>query len=297
MARGLAPAALLGACLLAPGVSAREPVHPDLGPVRFEDPAQPKALWVGLDVGGAVVPRRLGWYENRVWTARATPAWALSLAPGLSIGGRHGMSLYDVTGRSTAVRLRLHEHQLELSLGLLSRRADVEARDRLFVGVQTHAVAEMKVDGVEVRPGGVRDTNLDVGYGMVHPFGALRRWSAGWRLSGRYTWVFRDTQRIGMAAARLSFQPKPQHALRAEAQALLVHRDPIGAKRVSHGRLSAHGVFTGQYSWMSIAGVGPFVRGEFATHFASGMTPVFETRAAAVDAVFGELTVGLRAHW
>ncbi len=297
MARGLAFAALLGACLLAPAVSAREPVHPDLGPVRFEDPARAKTLWVGLDVGGAVLPRRLGWYENRVWTAHATPAWALSLVPGLTIGGRHGLSLYDVTGADTAVRLRLHQHQLELSLGLLGLRGDVEARDRLFVGVQTHAVAEMTVDDVDVRPGGVRDTNVEVGYGMVHPFGSRRRWSAGWRISGRYAWVFNDTQRIGVGAARLTFYPKPQHALRAGAQARLVHRDPDGARRVPHGRLSVHGVFTGQYSWMSAAGVGPFVRGEFSTDFASGVRPVFETRASAVDAVFGELTVGLRAHW
>ncbi len=293
MARGFAIATLLGACLLAPEVSAREPVHPDLGPVRHRDPQGKRTLWLGLDAGGVVLPRRLGLYENRVWTAHATSAWALSLVPGLAVGGRHGLSSYDVTGANTAVRLRLHHHQLELSASPLSRWGSVRAQDRIFVGVQTHAVLEMKVGDAELHPGGVRDTLLELGYGMHHPLG--RRWSFDWRLSGRYAWVFLKTQRHGLAATRITFSPRPTHALSASAELFVVHRD-AGASG-DQPRVSAHGVFRGQYSWMSSVGVGPFVAGRFATHFASGTTPVFESRAAAVDSVYGDLTVGLRAHW
>ncbi len=292
MARGFAIATLLGACLLAPEVSAREPVHPDLGPVRHRDPQGQRTLWLGLDAGGVVLPRRLGLYENRVWTAHATSAWALSLVPGLAIGGRHSLSSYDVTGADTAVRLRLHHHQLELSGSPLSRWTSVRAQDRLFVGVQTHAVLEMKVDAVELHPGGVRDTLLELGYGMHHPI--ARRWSFDWRLSGRYVWVFLETQRQALGAARFTFTPRPAHALSASGELYVVHRDAGTGDRV---RTSAHGVFRGQYSWMSSAGVGPFVAGRFATHFASGTTPVFETRAAAVDSVYGDVTAGLRVHW
>ena len=293
MARGFAIATLLGACLLAPEASAREPVHPDLGPVRHRDPQGQRKLWLGLDAGGVVLPRRLGLYENRVWTAHATSAWALSLVPGLAIGGRHGLSSYDVTGANTAVRLRLHHHQLELSGSPLSHWGSVRAQDRLFVGVQTHAVLEMKVDDIELHPGGVRDTLLELGYGMHHPLG--RRWSFDWRLSGRHAWVFLKTQRQGLAAARMTFNPRPAHALSASAELFIVHRD-AGTPADQDG-MTAHGVFRGQYSWMSSVGVGPFVGGRFATHFASGTTPVFETRAAAVDSVYGDVTVGLRAHW
>ena len=288
MARGIAIATLLGACLLAPEVSAREPVHPDLGPVRFRDPQGPHKAWLGVDFGGVVIPRRLGWYENRVWTAHASGAWALSLVPGLAVGGRHGLTLYDVTGARTAVRLRLHTHQLELSASPLSRWGRGLATDRLFLGVQTHAVLEMKVGDIDVHPGGVRDTLAELGYGMEHPLGG--RWSLGWRISGRYGWVFEDTQRHGLAALRLTFSPRPAHALSAGAQLYVVHRD-------GEQTPSAHGVFEGQYAWMSDAGVGPFVGGRFATHFAAGTTPVFETRAAALDSVYGDLTLGVRVHW
>ena len=293
MAHGFAVATLLGACLLAPEVSAPEPVHPDLGPVRHRDPQGRRELWLGLDTGGVVLPRRLGLNENRVWTAHATSAWALSLVPGLAIGGRHGLSAYDVTGADTAVRLRLHHHQLELSGSPLSHWGSVRAQDRLFIGVQTHAVLEMKVGDIDLHPGGVRDTLLEVGYGMHHALG--RRWSLDWRISGRHAWVFLKTQRQGLAAARLTFEPRPAHALSASTELFVVHRDEdaLGDRE----RISAHGVFRGQYSWMSRAGVGPFVAGRFATQFASGTTPVFETRAAAIDSVYGDLTVGLRAHW
>lgn len=293
MARGFAIATLLGACLLAPEVSAREPVHPDLGPVRHRDPSGRRTLWLGLDGGGVVLPRRLGWYENRVWTAHVTPTWALSLVPGLTLGGRHGMTLYDVTGASADVRLRLHHHQLELSGAPLMRWGHTRARDRLFVGVQTHRVVEMHVEDVDVHPGGVQDTIAELGYGMEHPLGD--RWALAWRASGRYVWVFEDTQRMGTAALRLTFQPRPAHSLWAGAQLYLVHRDEgaMGGRE----RFTAHGVFEGQYAWMSEAGVGPFVGARFATHFASGTTPVFETRAAAVDSVYGEVTFGLRVQF
>ena len=295
MARGFATATLLGACLLAPEVSAREPAHPDLGPVRYRDPAGHRTLWVGLDVGGVVLPRRLGWYENRVWTAHATPAWALSLVPGLAIGGRHGMSLYDVTGPNTDVRLRLHEHQLELSGSPLTRWGRTRATDRVFFGVQTHAVLEMKVEETEIHPGGVRDTLAEFGYGMHHPLGARERWALDWRVSGRYAWVFNDTQRHGLAALRLSFRPTPAHQLSASAQGFLVHRDE--GVRSPYGRTSVHGVFQGQYAWMSRVGVGPVIGARLSTHFGAGATPVFETRAAAVDSIYGDVMVGLRAHW
>ena len=291
MARGFAIATLLGACLLAPEVSAREPVHHDLGPVRHRDPQGKRQLWFGLELGGVVLPRRLGWYENRIWTAHATSAWALSVVPGLALGGRHALSLYDVTGPDTAVRLRLHAHQLELSGSPLSRWGRGRVQDRVFVGVQTHAVLQMRVGGIDVHPGGVRDTLAELGYGMHHPLGT--RWGLGWRLSGRYAWVFEDTQRQGLASLRLTFQPRPAHALSAGAQLYLVHRD----EWANLPRMSANGVFEGEYAWMSAAGVGPFVGARFATRFAAGTTPVFETRATAADSVYGDVTVGLRVNW
>ncbi|MCR9163296.1 MAG: hypothetical protein ACE37F_34725 [Nannocystaceae bacterium] len=203
------------------------------------------------------------------------------------------MTLYDVTGRSADVRLRLHHHQLELSASPLARWGDTAAHDRLFVGVSTHRVVEMHVEDVDVHPGGVGDTVAELGYGMEHPLGA--RWAIAWRASGRYAWVFEDTQRMASAALRLSFEPRPAHALWAGAQLYMVHRDEgaVGGRP----RLSAHGVFEGQYAWMSDAGVGPFVGARLATHFGSATTPVFETRAAAVDSAYGEVTVGLRVHF
>ncbi len=300
MGKGFAIATLLGAALSSSPARATEPVrpdrvHPDLGPVRYRDPASRREVWLGLDVGGVAVPRRLGLYEDRIWTARVAPTWAVALVPGLAIGGRHSMTLYDVTGGDGSIRLRQHAHQLEVSASPLHALRGTRARDRLFIGVHTHVIPYMRVDDVEVRVGGVRDTVLDVGYGLSHPFAS--RWRFDWRIAARHAWVFLDQQTQLHASARLVVHPRPGHVLWAEAGLYAVGRDEGGAQRSVYGRRTAHGVFAGQYAWMSRFGVGPFVRGDVATHFAAGRMPVFETRTAALDSAYADVTVGLRVAW
>ncbi len=261
--------------------------------MRFVDPSTKRELWLGLDVGGVALPRRLRLYENRVWTARVTPSWSLALVPGLAVGGRHSMTFYDVTGASSAVRLRVHENQVEVSGAPASARRSRSFTDRLSLGVETHSVSNMRVDGVDIRVGGVRDTIATLGYGMSHPLG--RRWGFDWRARTRYAWVFLDTQRHVHGAIRLSYMPRPAHRLSAMGQAYYVHRDRDSAG--SQPRHSVSGQFELSYAWMSRHGVGPFVSGRLTSGFLSGEIPIFETRQAAIDGVYGDVTIGLRAVW
>lgn len=281
--------------LLPTVASAEEPkqIHPDLGVVRYRDPQVARAIWLGMDVGGSYLPARLGLFDRTIWLVRWTPAWALALTDWLSIGGRHGLTWYDASTDNT-IRLRLHEHQLELSGRPMASNPMLKMDDRLAIGVTSHNVQSLVVDETDFRPGGIRDFIAHVGYGIEHPLG--RRWALGWQVQLRYAWVFVDTQRQARVSVRGVFRPKPPHELRLEAILYAVHRDEDQAGNPLP-RGGAYGQFTGSYAWMSRYGVGPYVQGRFATNFLSGEAPVYEIREEALNNLYADLTVGIRARW
>jgi hypothetical protein len=265
---------------------------PDLGPVRYRDPQERRELWLGADVGGVAIPRRLGLFDRRVWTVRTSGAWALALTPWLAAGGRHGLAWYDATGNTSSTRLRMHEHSFALSGRPMVKFTRM--RDRLALGVDFHSVEHITVGETDLRVGGVKDAILGLGYGIEHDLGA--RWTLGWRVQLRHAWVFLDKQRQVRASAKATFRPRPPHALSLEAIGYYVNRDedPFGAP---HPRNSAHGQFACEYAWLSRVGVGIAARARFATNFLSGEAPIYEIQEEAMDNVYGDLTVGLRAVW
>ncbi len=263
--------------------------HPDLGTVRSRDPACRRTVWLGVDVGGVVIPGRLGLFDRTVWTIRTGPAWSVRLARRFSVGGRHGMSWYD----SANVRLRVHDHQVELAAHLVAP-AKPRMHDRLVVGVETHAVLQSKVDGIEFRLGGVRDIVAYVGYGIDHDVAA--RWRIGWHAHYRHAWVFRDTQRQLRAGIRVAFSPEPAHRLVASALGFVVDRHPEQAGRPMPRR-GVYGQFGLEYGWMSRHGVGPYLAGRYATGFLTGEAPVYELRSESLSANYFDATAGVRVVW
>ena len=265
--------------------------YPELGIIRYRDPEQRRTLWVGADVSGAYVPQSWGLFSRRVWALRPAGSWALALTPWLSLGGRHGMAWYDASN----IRVRVHDHQLELSgRPAAASRPGVSFDDRLALGVSTHSIARSDVDGVSIAPGGLRDTILHLGYGLDHLLGT--RWRLGWQVQGRYAWVYLDTQRHVRGSARLAFHPRPAHRIALDAVGYYVHRDPdqAGNRLPRH---SLYGQFGLGYAWVSQAGVGPWVRARVNTGFMSGEAPVYEIREEALNTTYGEALVGVLARW
>ncbi|MBK8239303.1 MAG: hypothetical protein IPK74_27590 [Deltaproteobacteria bacterium] len=267
---------------------ARAPI--DLGQVRYLDPACRRSGWLGLDVGGVVLPARLGLFDRTVWTLRMGPAWAIRLAPWLSLGGRHGLSWYDAGN----VRLRVHDHQLEAAAHPLVASGHARMHDRLAIGVETHTVLLARVDGLDFKLGGVRDVVAYAGYGISHRLS--RRWSLAWHLQLRHAWVFVDTQRQLRAGVRASFEPRPRHRLALEALAYGIHRNPRQAG-TQMPRTSLHAQIAGEYAWLSRHGVGPTLRLRYATGFLAGEAPIYEVREESLSTSYVDLTIGLRARW
>ena len=264
---------------------------PDVDIVRYRDPAARREIWLGFDVGGMVLPERLGLFDRRIWTVHGAPGWALGLTDWLSIGGRHAVVLYDAVN----IRLREHDHQVEVSARTLGlRRSRPQLRDRFAVGVSTHAIKKTTTGGVELKPGGLNDTIVHVSYGISHDLG--RRWRLGWQVQARHAWVFRDTQRQLRAALRASVYPRPAHRLAAEAVAYYIHRDPDQAGQPLP-RNSVVGQFAGEWTYLTRVGVGPMLRARLLTTFRSGEAPAYEIREEALNNLYGEAIVGLRAVW
>jgi hypothetical protein len=262
--------------------------------VRYRDPAERREIWLGAEVGGVVLPARLGLSDRTIWTVRSTGAWAVAATPWLAAGGRHSLSWYEASGVGSALRLRLHEHQLELSGRPMAAGWFPRMDDRLAIGFDTHRVDNVRVDDVDFKVGGLKDTIAHVGYGIEHLLG--RRWALGWRVQGRYAWVFVDTQRQLRASVRATVWPRPPHAISLEAIGYYVNRnaDQFGNDLP---RNSVHGQFALDYAWLSRYGVGVGTRARFATSYLSGEAPVYEVREEALNNLYGDLTVGLRAVW
>lgn len=293
LARLLSYAAFGGVALEA--TSAAAAPAPDLGTVRYRDAAARREVWLGLDGGGAYLPKRLGLFDRTIWTARTNPAWAVSLTPWLAVGGRHGLAWYGA-GDSPAsrARLRMHEHQVELSGRPGFGRLPARHRDRLALGVTTHAIKRIDVGGTEFKIGGLEDTVLHLSYGLEHHLAP--RWRLGWQAQLRHAWVFIDTQRQVRGAVRATFHPKVRHDLSLEALAYYVNRDEDQAGNPIP-RNTVHGQFALEYAWMSRVGVGVAARARFATSYLSGEAPVYEIREEALNTSYGDLTLGLRAVW
>lgn len=263
--------------------------HPELGVVRHSDPTCRRDVWLGVDLGGVVIPERVGLFDRTVWTMRTGPAWAIRLSPWLSAGGRHGLSLYDAGN----VRLRVHDHQVELAAHPL-QDARPGLHDRLAVGVETHAVLRSTVDGVQFRLGGVRDAVLYAGYGIDHSL--TKRWSLGWHAHYRHAWVFRDTQRQIRAGARVAFFPTPAHRIAASAVGFFVDRNPDQAG-VDVPRRGVYGQLGLEYSWMSRVGIGPALAVRYTTGFLGGEAPIYEVRAETMSQSYADATIGIRYVW
>ena len=266
---------------------------PDLGHVRYRDPHRARAMWFGVEVGGIVLPARLGLFDRTVWTVRATPSWALALTPWLALGGRHGMTWYEAQA-STDVRLRIHEHQVELSGRPLAAASTTTMHDRLALGVETHVVRSILVGEQDFAVGGLVDTVLTLGYGIEHLLG--QRWAVDWAAQFRHAWVFRSTQRQIRGSVRGVFWPRPDHELRLDVIAYYVNRDEdqAGNPLPRHGGYAQVGL---EYQWISRYQIGPMVRGRFASSFLSGEAPVYEIRDEALNNLYGDVTVGVRAIW
>lgn len=263
--------------------------HADLGIARFRDPACRRAVWLGVDVGGVALPKNLGPLDRTVWTVRAGPAWAIRLAPWLSAGGRHGISVYDAGD----VRLRVHDHQVELAAHpMRDRRA--ELHDRLSVGIETHAVLAQRIDGRQFRLGGVRDLVAYAGYGIDHTLAP--RWRLGWQAHFRHAWLFHDTQRQLRLGLRLAFAPRPAHRLSVTALGFLVDRNPDQAGRPMPRR-TVVGQVAAEYAWMSRVGIGPSLQVRYSSGFLTGEAPVYELRSEVLHADYADATIGLRAVW
>ncbi len=271
-----------------PRVDGAPRVVPDLGIVRYADPAERRAAWLGFDLAASVVPRQLGLFDRTVWLVRGTPAWALALTPWLAVGGRHGLAWYDAGN----ARSRIHEHQLELSGQPAFRRASIQ--DRLAIGVETHNFTLLRVGGVDFKIAGIKDVVATLGYGMDHEL--ARRWTLGWQLQLRHVWVFLDTQRQARLSVRVAFLPRPGHRLALEAIGFLVHRDEDQAGEPLP-RTGLYGQIALDYTWMSRHNVGLTVRPRFASSFLSGEAPVYEIREEALDNMYADILVGFRAVW
>jgi len=297
-----ARACLAGGVILAPlsSAAAVEPPAssdtvrvevPDLDTVRYRDPSARRVVWLGAEVGGMILPASAGRFDRTVWTAQASPAWAVSLAPWLAVGGRHSVILYDASN----IRLREHDHQVEISASTLALRSGSRRlRDRVAFGFSTHAIKKSTVDGLEIKPGGLNDTILHLSYGMSHD--VARRWRLGWQTQLRHAWVFSATQRQVRAALRATVFVGQGHRLGAEAIGFYVNRDEDQGGRP----LPRNGVYAqlaADWVWMSRAGVGPIARARFLSSFRSGEAPAYEIREESLNNVYGEFIVGVRGIW
>lgn len=265
--------------------------YPELGPIRYRDPGQRRAIWLGLDASGSWMPASLGVFDRDVWTVRPAGSWAVGLTPWLALGGRHEVAWYDAQN----IRTRVHGHQVELSgRPLAGSRSDVSLDDRLAVGVSTHAIRWSRADDLSVEPGGLDDWIVHLGYGLDHLLGT--RWRLGWQAQVRYAWVYQDTQRHARVSGRLAFHPKPAHRLSLDAVGYYVNRDsePVGNPLPRH---SVYGQFGLGYSWVGRAGVGPWLNVRSTTGFLSGEAPVYEVREESLDSMYGEALVGMLARW
>lgn len=262
--------------------------QPDLGVTRYHDPRCRRGIHLGLELGGVALPAGLGPLDRTVWTLRGGPAWSIRVAKWMSLGGRHGITLYDAGD----VRLRVHDQQVEAALHPMVQAGVRRVHDRLLLGVETHALLGMKVDGTKFKLGGVRDAVAYVGYGVEHE--VAQRWAIGWQAAFRHAWVFRDTQRQLRGAVRVAFTPGRGHRLALEGVGTFVDRNADQAG-VSLPRRGVYGQVAGEYAWMSKVGVGPFARARFASGMLGGEAPIFEIRQETLRAPYGDLTVGLRA--
>jgi hypothetical protein len=270
--------------------STTELLQPDLGMVRFRDPAQRRMLWFGLGGAGIYLPAQLTRFDRPVWMARAPASWAAALTPWMAIGGRHSLIWYD----ASTVRTRIHEQMVELS-GAPSWGKH-RFRDRLSLAVEVRDLKRTRIasTGAIFPVGGVRDVVVGLGYGAEHP--VARRWRLGWQANGRLVWVFNDTQRQLRAAFRAAVTPRRGHEFSMAIVGHLVHRDPDQyAKGLPE--LTVHGQLVLDYAWMSRKGIGVFVRPRVASSFLSGEAPLYEVRGETLNSPFGDVTVGLRARW
>lgn len=280
----------LGSLWAAPAAAQEspEPVEvPDLGRIRYHDPIAKRTLWLGADVGGFGLPASATRFNRSVWLVRTEPSWALSLIPRFTIGGRHALVWYDAEN----IRLRVHSHMVQLSGQPLARP---RLRDRIALGFETHDVKTTIVDGEEFRLGGVRDSILSLGYGMEHiPLSWLQ---IGWRIQGRYVWVFNNTQRQLRGSVRLAALPRANHRLSVELVGFYVHREErqFGNPLPRH---DVHGQVLGEYVWISRYNVGLALGARYTTSFLSGEAPIYEIREEALNADFGEVWAGIRYVW
>jgi hypothetical protein len=262
--------------------------QPDLGVVRFHDPRAPRSIHLGFDFGGVVLPAGFGPIDRTVWMLRGGPGWSIRVAKWLSLGGRHGIALYDA-GKA---RLRAHDHQLEAALHPVVQAGIRSMHDRLAIGVETHALLESRVGGTPFELGGVRDTIVYLGYGMEYRLAG--RWTLGWLAHYRHAWVYRDTQRQVRGAMRVAFLPGKGHRVALELTGLFVDRNPDQAG-VKLPRRGVYGQVAGEYAWMSKVGVGPFLRARVASGFLGGEAPIFEIRHETLRTPWADVTAGVRA--
>jgi hypothetical protein len=263
-------------------------VHPDLGTIRYHDPVRRRELWLGLDTAGIAIPERVSPLDRRLWLVSLSPAWALSLQPRITIGGRHSVTVYDAEN----IRLWTHGHMLEASARVMKQRPRLS--DRASFGIDMHRVERSVVEGIDFKLGGIQDTIMHFGWGLEH---RLAPWlELGWRAHFRHAWVFVDTQRQLRGSVRAAFFPAPRHRVSLELVGFFVNRNPDQAGNPLP-KNSVHGQILGEYAWMSRANVGVVAGARYSTSFFSGESPIFEIREESLNADYGEVNVGVRFVW
>ncbi len=272
--------------VLAPRAPSERRIQPELAEIRYRDPGTRGRLWLGLEVGGVALPGRLTGLGRPVWVQRTAGAWALALGSRLAVGGRHDLVWYDARN----IRLQANEHRLSLS-GAPAGTRWPRLRDRLALGVESHVVRRSWVEGKLFKLGGLWDTVVSASYAMEHRLG--RRLALAWSVSGRYVWVYNDTQRQGRTSLRLALAPGGGHRVALEGVGYLIHRDPDQLGKPMP-RWSAVGQLNLEHQWIGRRGVGTYVRLHYATSFMSGRAPVYEVREETLRAQYGELSLGLR---
>jgi len=289
VALALVPAAGRPARAGAPAAGRQAP--PDLDRLRFRMPRVPRRIWTEIRAGGAYLPAKVTDLPASAATAYGTVAWTLALARRIAAHAGHTLAVY----RAGDVTLQGSEHDLgvavEVADGRLGRRP---ARAFLDLGAGVHVLKRSWVDGRLFKFGGLWDTVAGIGLAVEHDLG--RRVRLGWRLDGRWVWVFTSTQRQARAAVRVETDWGRGHTFGLVATGYLVHRDRRQFGR-RFPRVGGVGQAEVRYGFQGRRGVGPVVRVRYTTGFRSGEAPVYEVRAETLTRHYADVWVGIAASF
>ncbi len=260
---------------------------PDLDRIRLRMPALPKRVWLEGRLGGAYLPAAVTDLSANASTIYGTLAWSFSFARWLAAHGTHTVAGY----RARNVVLQGSEHDLGLAVTVLDGAVGQRpARGFLDLTGSVHVIKRSWVDGRLFKLGGLWDSVAGIGLAFEHDL--PRRVRLGWRIDGRWVWVFTSTQRQVRAVVRVEAEPRRGHVLGAIVTGTLVHRDARQFGR-RLPRVGPVGQAELRYAYFGRRGVGPVVRLRYSTGFRSSEAPVYEVRAETLTTHYADLWFGV----